>query len=755
MRYVSKLMLASMLLSGVLSGQSYAADAALTFTTLAGTPGAVSNGVDGTGSAAQFSAPRGVAVDSAGTVYVADSSNHTIRKITAAGVVTTLAGTAGTAGTVDATPIRFSEPFGVAVDSAGTVYVADTNNNAIRKISADGTVTTLAGGKGMGSTDGTGTAAKFSEPHALVLDTSGNIYVTDYMNHTVRKVTPAGVVTTVAGSAGSSGFTNGQGSAARFMALQGIGIDSSGNLYVAEAGNRAIRKITPSGLVTTFADGSDGQFGAPRGVAVDAGGVVYVTDYNAHAIKKITAAGVISTYAGTPPTTGSTDGTTSAALFNAPSGIAIDSANNLYIADTTNNTIRKISAAGSVTTLAGLAGRTGSLDGKGADARFEDPYSAATDSAGNMYVTDATDHTIRKISADGTVTTFAGKGGTYGSSNGSGTAALFNSPKGIATDSSGNVYVADTGNKIIRKITSAGGVTTLAGTAGQGGSLDATGTAARFNNPTGVAVDSSGNIYVIDSESSILRKITPAGVVTTLAGSAGAIGAADGAGAAASFKVPYDVAVDSAGNIYVSDHGNNLIRKVTPAGVVTTLAGSGAEGSTNGNGRAATFKYPNGITVDSSGNVYVADTDNQLIRKISASGDVTTVGGSGKIGSTDGLGVAASFYNPMDVAIDASGNLIVVDRANHTIRKGSVQSASAVSQADCLFNWAETNYKSLFSPPATSKSQSSYYYRYYSTSNSYLGISDTDGWVYYLGSDGKLLGVGTQAQWYATAGCPK
>lgn len=754
MRFLSKLLFAFLLLSGGLMGQSHAADTAYAYTTLAGKSGTVVNSADGTGSAAQFSMPRGVAVDSAGTVYVADSSNHTIRKITAAGVVTTLAGTAGTAGTIDSTPVRFSEPFGVAVDSAGVVYVADTNNNAIRKITSDGTVTTLAGGKGMGSSDGTGSAAKFSEPHGLVLDSSGNIYVTDYMNHTVRKVTQAGVVTTLAGSAGSSGFTNGQGTAARFKALQGIGIDSSGNLYVAESGNRAIRKITPAGLVTTFADGRTGEFGAPRGVAVDAGGVVYVTDYNANTIKKITAAGTISNYAGTPPTTGSSDGTTATALFNAPSSIAIDSTNNLYIADTTNNTIRKISSSGTVTTLAGLAGRTSSLDGKGAAARFADPYSVATDGASNMYVADATDHSIRKITADGTVTTFAGKGGSYGSTNGTGTAALFNSPRGIATDSAGNVYVADTANKIIRKITSVGVVTTIAGTAGMGGSLDATGTAARFNNPTGIAVDSSGNLYVIDSESCTLRKITPAGVVTTLAGTSGVIGAADGTGAAASFKVPYDVAVDATGNIYVSDHGNNLIRKVTPAGVVTTHAGSGAEGASDGNGRAATFKYPNGIGVDGTGNVYVADTDNQLLRKITPSGDVTTIGGS-TIGATDGIGTAATFYNPIDIAVDAGGNLIVVDRANHTIRKGSLQSSTTASQADCLFNWAETNYKALFSPAATSKTSSTYYYRYYATSNSYIGISESDGMVYYLGPDGKLLNVGTQTQWYSTAGCTK
>lgn len=738
-------------------GMVHAVDSTLVFTTLAGAPGAVVNSADGTGSAAQFSAPRGVAVDSVGNIYVADSSNNTIRKVTAAGVVTTLAGTAGTAGTASDSPAKFNEPFGIAVDSAGTVYVADTNNGAIRKISPAGVVTTLAGGTGAGYADGTGTAAKFHEPHGIAVDPSGNVYVADYENNVVRKITAAGVVTTLAGTANTPGSAEGQGTAASFMSLQGIAVDSTGNIFVVDSGNRAIRKITPSGLVSTFVGGlSSNQFGQPSGLTIDASGNLYVTDSSSNVIYKVTAAGVVTKVAGTAPTPGSTDGT-SAALFNTPSGITVDSANNLYVADTSNNTIRMITATGTVTTLAGLAGRTSSVDGSATTARFEDPYALAVDAAGNVYVADATDHSIRKIASDGTTTTLAGKGGSFGSTDGTGTAARFRGPLGIAADSTGNVYVADTGNSTVRKITPAGVVTTLAGSAGQGGSTDGTGTAARFMSPYGITVDSSGTLYVVES-SAVVRKITAAGVVTTLAGTSGTNGFTDATGTAARFSVPFDIAVDGAGNLYVSDHGNHAVRKITAAGVVTTLAGSGSGGNTDGTGTAASFKFPSGIAADSAGNVYLADTDNQVIRKITAAGVVTTIAG-GSIGSANGVGTAATFYNPKDVAVDSSGNLYIADRGNHTIRKGTLQSDSGTTTntSDCLFNWAETNHSSLFSPPAQSLEADlgpfHYRFRYYSDTQTYLGTS-SDGNVYYLPAGvNQPVNAGSLSYWQSIAAC--
>ncbi len=324
------------------------------------------------------------------------------------------------------------------------------------------------------------------------------------------------------------------------------------------------------------------------------------------------------------------------------------------------------------TTLAGVAGSFGSIDGTGSAARFYYPNCVALDSSGNLYVGENGNGTIRKVTPGGSVTTLAGLAGSYGSTNGTGSAARFNGPNGLAVDSAGNVYVADYGNHTIRKVTPGGSVTTLAGLAGSSGSADGTGSAARFRSPYNVAVDSAGIVYVSDTLNHTVRKVMPDGTVSTLAGSAGGPGNADGMGSAARFDHPNGLAVDTQGNIYVADYLNHTIRKVTPGGAVSTLAGlAGSSGSTDGTGNAARFSYPYGVALDSAGNVFVADEGNQTIRKVTPGGSVTTLAGlAGSQGSTDGPGSATRFSSPRGVAVDGAGNVYVADYSNMTIRKG-------------------------------------------------------------------------------------
>ena len=563
----------------------------------------------------------------------------------------------------------------MAVDTTGNVYVADSGNHTIRKMTQAGVVTTLAGSAGSsGNTDGTGSAARFSSPYGVAVDTTGNVYVADSGNHTIRKVTPDGIVTTLAGSAGIFGSTNGTGSAARFRDPQGVALDSTGNIYVADTYNHTIRKVTSAGVVTTFAgtvgSGSSGEGDLlnPLSIAIDITGNLYVSNRSLHSIRKVTPAGIITTFAG-QLINGSSDGTGSAALFNNPYGMAADNLGNVYVADGGNHTIRKMTTAGVVTTLAGVASTSGRSNGTGSAARFNFPYGVAVDSTGNVYVADRNNNTIRKVTRSGVVTTLAGSSiGAFGSTNGTGSAARFWSPSDVAVDSTGNVYVSDTNNHTIRKVTPSGVVTTLAGTAGSTGSTDGTGSAARFNSPLGMAVDSAGNVYVADTFNHTIRKVDPAGVVTTLAGFATSSGSTDGTGSAARFTQPSGLALDSAGNVYVADRFNHTIRKVTPSGVVTTLAGTAlSSGSTDGTGGAARFNRPYDVAVDSSNNVYVADRDNHTIRKVTSAGVVTTVGGTaGVIGYNTGYG-SAGFYLPSGIAVSSEGRVIVANNGSHRI----------------------------------------------------------------------------------------
>ncbi|MCL2760314.1 MAG: IPT/TIG domain-containing protein [Desulfuromonadales bacterium] len=307
---------------------------------------------------------------------------------------------------------------------------------------------------------------------------------------------------------------------------------------------------------------------------------------------------------GAAGTNGFADGTGAAAQFNYPIGVAVDTAGNVYVADSINARIRKITSTGVVSTIAG---------GAGAVVQLWEPTGVAVDATGNVYVADMGGCRIDKITPTGVVNTLAGSG-TLGFADGAGATAMFLYPYSIAVDADGNVYVADMNNNRIRKITSAGVVSTIAGS-GDLGFVNGTGTAAQFWNPTGVAVDAAGNVYVADKGNNCIRKITPAGVVSTFAGS-GTMGFADGAGTAAQFNQPVGVAVDATGDVYVADTVNNCIRKITPAGVVSTLAGSGTPGFADGPLTVAQFSNPSGVAVDAAGNVYVADQINNCIRKI-------------------------------------------------------------------------------------------------------------------------------------------
>jgi sugar lactone lactonase YvrE len=806
-------------------------------TTVAGNGTAAYAGDGGQATNASLYYPSGVALDAAGNFYVADTDNHRIRKVTANGLITTVAGNgtgtyAGDGGT--ATNASLYYPAGVAADAFGNFYIADQYNHRIRLVTTNGLITTIAGNgsPGYAGDGGAATNASLYYPAGVALDAAGNLYIADKNNERVRRVATNGIITTVAGK-GTAAYA-GDGGVATNASLyypNGVALDTFGNLFIADYQNSRIRLVTTNGLITTVAgkssSGYSGDGGAatnatldyPSDVAVDGYGNLYIADYQDNRIRLVTTNGLITTVAGKSNSGYSGDGgaATNASLYY-PNGVAVDAAGNLYISDKDNERIRKVvlddvyptltlgpvtaanagnysvvisnsygsitsvvatltvafppaittqpagqlaligtspafsvavtgtppfnyswyfnstnlmqsgtnntftlsdistnnaglysvvvtNAYGGVTSqpasltlafpptvaippagqtnLAGTAasftvtpGGTGpfayqwqfngtnlpnnlittvagigysgfSGDGGAAtNARLSSPDGVAFDAAGNLYISDFLNNRIRKVSTNGLITTVAGNAGNgyaYSGDGGPATNASMVHPGGVALDAAGNLYIADTGNNRIRRVGTNGIITTVAGNgpsfpspgsyAGDGG----TATNASLYSPEGVALDPFGNLYIADSGNNRIRLVSSYGLITTVAGKSGSGYSGDGGVATnASLYDPVGVSLDAAGNLYIADANNNRIRKLGTNGLITTVAGNGpsypSHGSYAGDGGAATnasLYFPAGVSLDPFGNLYIADTDNNRIRLVSTNDLITTVAGNG------------------------------------------------------------------------------------------------------------------------------
>lgn len=591
---------------------------------------------------------------------------------------------------------------------------------------------TYAGYTGVGRDDGPAASASFDGATGVAVDGAGNLYVADTFNSAIRKLTPAGQVSTHAGSPGVAGVLDGDGRDARFNFPGGLVAASDGTLYIADTGNHLVRRVSSAGVVTTLAGaagqagstdstGANARFKSPAALALDAvAGVLYVADTGNHTIRRLViATGAVTTLAGSPVTTGSTvNATGSAARFHGPIALALSADRaSLHVADFEGQTVRRIAVAtGAVTTLAGSPGAAGADDGSGAAARFDSPKGLAMAPNGDVLVADTNGCRIRRVTTAGLVSTLAGGYLQPGSADAVGPAARFNQPQGLAYDAvAGRLVVADALNAQIRALDLGTlAVATLAGRPVSQGSADGAAALARFRDPWGVARDAAGNLYVVERGNHTLRKITPAGEVSTLAGLAGAAGSTDGAGAAARFNEPVGVAAASDGSvIYVADFAGGLVRRVTAAGAVTTLASgfnqpaglalvssgdlyvaefgahtirrvtpagavslhagaAGTSGAADGDRLAAArFFQPFGLAADAAGNLYVGDFGNQTVRKIAAANGVvsTVAGAAGQAGSLDATGSAARFFYPAGVAVDSAGVLYVSDYANQLVRR--------------------------------------------------------------------------------------
>ena len=528
-------------------------------------------GDGGVASSADLQFPSDVAVDGAGNLYIADRENNRIRRVDASGIITTIAGTgeAGFSGDGGpATEAMLKWPPGVAVDDAGNLYIADTGNNRIRRVDASGTISTVA-------------ELSYSVAN-LAVDRAGNLYFSTWP-HLVRRVDPSGTIVTVAGTrffhTWRGGFSGdgGPAVAAELHYPLGLAVDSVGNLYIADSDNFRIRRVDPLGIITTIAgrgdlgfswDGGLAQLNHPHDVAVGAAGNVYIADRGNNCIRRMDFSRIITTIAGACSSGGGywgDNGPAVAARLSLPSAVAVNGPGTLYIADTENQRIRRVDASGKITTVAGSGeyGYSGD-NGPATQAQLKRPEGVAMDSAGNLYIADRENNRIRRVDASGIITTVAGAGEPgFKGDGGPATEAQLDNPTDVASDSAGNLYVADRGNSRIRRVDPSGKITTIAGTgvrrySGDGGLAAAAG----LSDPIGVAVDGLGNLYIASWNR--IRRVDPSGTITTIAGIGERGYSGDGGPAVlAQLYDPRDVAVDGAGNIYIADSGNNRIRLLT------------------------------------------------------------------------------------------------------------------------------------------------------------------------------------------------
>ena len=795
-------------------------------TTVAGNGASVYGGDGGPATAASFGSLDDLGLYG-GSLYIVDGTSLRIRRVDSSGNINTVAGNGQSGHGGDggaATSANFMAPKGIELDGNGNVFIADYGDQRIRKVDASGLISTVAGNgtAGFSGDGGSATAASLRNPTDVKVSADNSLYIADSNNNRVRKVT-GGTIATVAGN-GSVGYSGdgGQATSASFAYPGKIALDAaSGYLYIADTSNLVIRRLDGSGIVTTVAGGSvplgDGMkanaisLNNPVSVAFDNLGNLYIADTIHDRIRKVDLNGVITTLAGNGTEGFGGDlGLATAASLNSPNAIVADGSQNIYIADSGNHRIRRVDAkTGTIATVAGNGVEGSSSEGVSAvTSSLAYPSGIALDGNGNFYIADTLNHRVHKVDATGIITTMAGNGtaGFSGDGGAAKAASLF-SPTGIILDVTGNLFVVDSANNRVRKVDGNGIITTVAGNGSTGFAGDGGLATAASLAPAAVTVDNLGNLYISDNANQRIRKVSTSGQISTVAGNGLAGFNGDGGSAlSASMAYPNGLTLDQAGNLYFADTANQRIRKVgsytiapsvsltatsttvnyqgsstlnwssTNATVCTASGGwSGAQsvsGSLALNGLTATQTYTlactgNGQTASQSVTVTVNPPPAVTV-SLAATLSTVNYQGSATLNWSSANATACTASGGWSGTKPVSGSLALnglTATQTYTLAcTGNGQTASqsvtvtvnpAVNAAaECLFNWAEKNYPSLFGPAgALTQNSAPYTYRYYTNTRSYLGVSSDNNHVYYLGSDGSLQDEGDLSGWLTTSGC--
>jgi hypothetical protein len=706
--------------------------------------------------------PTSTATDNAGNYYIVDPSQERVFKVDSSGTLTVVAGDGfygygGDGGPATQAELYLHTYSQAAVDSNGNLYISDTYNCVVRMVTkSTGIISTFAGTPrscGFGGDGGSATApgAYLYYPYGLAVDGTGNVFISDTGYNRIRQVNTSGIINTVAGNGTfCSGSTSqapcgdgGPATSASIGTIYSLAVDGVGNVFLVDnyPYNAAVRMFTPGGNISTVAgsyyylngniyycsqyggnpcgDGglaTSAFFYYPQAVASDASGNVFIADFYNYDVREVvcadsaatctpragTTAGDVYTVAGTGGSAGNSGdgGPSTSATLQYAYGISVDGSDNMFIPSYSYLVVREAALGGNINTVAGNG--TTNFTGnniQATDAVLNNPWGVAFDSSGNAYIADRYNCIVRKVDTSGVITVFAGTAGQcgFGGDGGSATAsgvALLYQPTAVATDSAGNVYIADFYNYRIRKVDTTGMLSTFAGSASYGFSGD-TGpaTSAAMTYPYAVAADAAGNVYIADTNNYRIRKVDTTGTINTIAGNGGYGFSGDGGLATnAMMTYPYGVAVDKAGNVYFTDEYNWRVRRVNPAGVIDTFAGNGAAGFEGDGGFAdqTSLYYPQELAVDPAGDVIIADQANQRIRLVDGQGLIHTVAGNGSAGYSGPeeniLATTAELYNPTGVGVDSSGNIYIGDTANNLVRVVSAMANINASRYDITFD---------------------------------------------------------------------
>ncbi len=643
--------------------QAFAGPPQYRITSVAGT-NQVGDG--GHATAAQLAAVEGLAVDTAGNIYISDNLDNRIRKVNSAGTVSTVAGNGHTGFHGDGGPAAqalLTRPYGLAVDGSGNLFVADYGNGRVRVVASDGNIRTVAGGGDRGAAGGDALAARLLGPRNVALDSAGNLYISDFVDHRVYRVTPTGQIATFAGT-GVAGY-NGDAQAAysRLNAPAGLAVDRQGVLYIADSENNRIRRLSGGFLTTVLGgEGSPVELKRPTGVAVDFAGTLYVADSENRRVLKRTAEGLVTVLTGGTPGIGARE-------------VALDGGGNVYSTD--GRRVQKISPRGAITLFAGDGTFGLPLNSVAAtNSYLNGPIGVAVNGAGTLYIAEEGNRRVRAVNAQGTIVAVAGSGAaTSGGDGGPATSAGLLDPVAVAADAESGFWIADYQGNRVRRVNLAGFISNVAGT-GQPGYLGDDGPAiyAHLNRPRGLALDRAGNLYIADSLNHRVRRIRVDGAIVSVAGTGvRGYGGDGGPATLAHLDTPVAVAADASGNLYIADSGNHVIRRVDATGLIATFAGSGIRGSGGDGGPAARaqLNFPAGVAIDSAGTLLIADSGNHRIRAVGADGIIHTIAGTGAPGFTgdDGPAREARLRSPSGVAVDAAGAVYVADLDNNRVRK--------------------------------------------------------------------------------------